>query len=671
MTLSDVLSFIPVGIPLTLDAACPESVSYAPEYDFYVEPQVFGTKPDTPCKAILFSAPGATGKSALARYISRERNALLWDLSKDKIANHSLVGMLSKAVGMENISQFAKRLQSGKAVLIIDALDEAEMLSGWEAVDTLLDELNDLVKEPISPTIILCSRAQAAHRVAHYCDEINFPIFRVEVGHFDVGHAKDFVLKKIAKDAVVTPAVSNFVDAYFTSVPAMEDREAFIGYAPVLEALARLYDPKANTAHLIQKAATSENSTALLDTVMQDILTREQGKVVQAFRRRCAERFSEFSDWDSVFPPDEQLIRLAYYLVFGELGGACTTPMPSELAAEYESCVETFFPSHPFLAEGATINFAGPAFRDYTLARLMLMDGYDSFASELLSVGNTLSPMFFDFYALYAEHSIPTADHFRHLYLSFKSKETLDTLSQIVVSQEGTRLSCTFMHQRADHTPQVTSLTLRSTSALSVPSLTNVELDVDCDVVLGVKNEDVVLQAAVISCRRLIINAPSLWIGENCQIVCDKPIDANRFPNVRLHLPDTGDPSIKLSIPDLGRWYFLKPFMVVGDTAAPCDLLQFESAVRRILHPFRKHGKDAPGKHREYIENVAVGGSELKRSVYKFFLDYGAIYSDSKDLSQLKLDAEKLETLGLNWGYMTQGFAESMTTAYNVYCKSN
>ena len=58
----------------------------------------------------------------------RTKHALLWDLAKERIANHSLSGMLVEALGIKSFSQFTEGLVNGKAVLIIDALDEADMI---------------------------------------------------------------------------------------------------------------------------------------------------------------------------------------------------------------------------------------------------------------------------------------------------------------------------------------------------------------------------------------------------------------------------------------------------------------------------------------------------------------------------------------------------------------
>ena len=56
-----------------------------------------------------------------------------------------------EALGIKSFSQFTEGLVNGKAVLIIDALDEADMISGRVAVETLLSDIKNIVKDAQSP----------------------------------------------------------------------------------------------------------------------------------------------------------------------------------------------------------------------------------------------------------------------------------------------------------------------------------------------------------------------------------------------------------------------------------------------------------------------------------------------------------------------------------------
>lgn len=677
VTLKDVLDSIPNGDSLSLATSHPASVSYMPDVDFYIEPQVSCLACPGNSRVILLSAPGATGKSTLARHLARERNALLWDLSKEKIANHSLSGMIVKALGAKAFSSFTCGLNTSKAVLIIDALDEAEMISGSAAVETLLQDISELITDSSSPTVVLCARTETAHKVAYYCEEVcHLPIAQYEIGHFDEAHAKEFVLTKLKLRTSVTPAIQNFVDASFGSVRKCLGDEAacrsFLGYAPVLEALAAAYDPEINTLHQIRQVESTANSTALFDAVMRSILEREQSKVTNAFKQKCADRYPRFHDWEKVYTPEEQLMCIAYFLIFDEIASDCCVSMSPELAAEYSECVESFLWNHPFLRTG---NFAGPAFRDYTLARLMLMSESDMFVDSYLSdpryAGCKPAQLFFEFYAFYA-NKVADASHFSLLYSSFKAKETLDTISSVSVTQEGESLYCTFSQGRGQKDPTVTEIVLCvGARPLCVSQLTNAVIDINGDLVLGVHGEDVSISSSTVNCRKLVVRTATVYISGSQSaetfIGCTASMDTHLFPHVQFNRREEETAYVKLDIPEVGKWYFLRDCAYKHQSDAPITVERFENIVRSLLHPFRKHGKDAPGKHREYVENVVVGNSKPKQSVYQFFLDIGALYRDAKDMSQLKLDNEKLEMLGLNWGYMSHGFPHTMSRAYQEY----
>ena len=112
------------GASFSLADKPPCAVTIEPTPKFYIMPVVEDLVQEKDPKIIIFSAPGATGKSALARYISNAKHALLWDLSKEKIASHSFSGMLLESLGSKEISRFMEGLTTGQATLVVDALDE-------------------------------------------------------------------------------------------------------------------------------------------------------------------------------------------------------------------------------------------------------------------------------------------------------------------------------------------------------------------------------------------------------------------------------------------------------------------------------------------------------------------------------------------------------------------
>ena len=114
----------------------------------YVEPNFYecATNNSFHPRFLLFSAPGATGKTALAKYICYTKNGIYWDLPDNKVAEYSFNGAISKAVGYSNMSHFIESLIRGDNFFVIDAFDEAEAGSGRTGIEFFLRDLNDVTQ---------------------------------------------------------------------------------------------------------------------------------------------------------------------------------------------------------------------------------------------------------------------------------------------------------------------------------------------------------------------------------------------------------------------------------------------------------------------------------------------------------------------------------------------
>lgn len=97
------------------------------------------------------------------------------------------------------------------------------------------------------------------------------------------------------------------------------------------------------------------------------------------------------------------------------------------------------------------------------------------------------------------------------------------------------------------------------------------------------------------------------------------------------------------------------------------DVTKFANALRSIVKPFRKHKKDAAGKYKDYIINIVVGNSTLKRSVLDFLISKSVIYQDNKDPRQYKLNSQALEMLGIYWGLLSQNVEKEMLPVFEAY----
>lgn len=702
MNLDFVLDTMGRGGEYSLMPNHPKEVSVKTEEEFYIKPTLGDVVIKKNSKIILFSAPGATGKSALARYISRKKHALLWDLSMDRIANHSYSGMLVETLGTKDFSRFTQGLTSGEATLVIDALDEAEMISGRAAIETLLLDLRAAALESVCPNIVLCARTETAHFIRNFYSQESskLDISQYEISFFAETDAVNFVISKIkenrakaADSRAITAATVDCIKILFDEIGRLLDRNteefrSFVGYAPVLEALAVFCNEENNTIQLVQKIQKANCSAEIFQRIMEYILVREQKKVINGFRERCIEEYPDFDDWDCVYSQQEQLIRLINYVLFDEIDlDVYSNPqLPRELLREYHECVGTFLKDHPFIHmfEKNTVpnaDFTGPAFRDYVLARLMTdkqigedCDDYAQcyFCDHCQNV-RFPSQLYFDLYEFNAGNFI-RLPHFKYLYDAFKSKERTKFASSVSVEQVDNEIFCTFRQDSATRVRGVheTEFCAQDISEpLQLIQISNGYIDVDSDIILGSPKEDVIISNSSIKCRRLIIQSSSVMLiaETNCEtlLACSEGIDASGCPNAKFEIRVDRDDLLKISSPDINDWYKLRRYQYDLEDETQLDVTKFGNAVWAILKHFRKHRKDAPGKHKEYIDNIIVGGSQLKKDILAFFISKGIIYQDSKDPRQYKLNNSALETLGVNWGMLSPNSSGNMNSVLDAY----
>lgn len=678
------------------------AVSFETKDEFYIVPTLTDKKLDKNPKLILFSAPGATGKSALARYISRKKNALLWDLSQYPIASHSFSGMLVEALGPQDFSNFTTGLLNGDSVLVLDALDEAEMISGRTAIETLLEDLRDRISTSSCPNVILCARTETAHFIRNFYnqDKHKLEISQYEISFFEDTAAIDFVKKKISENRTkngdkrqVTTATEACIKSLFDEIKRLLDHDdeairSFIGYAPVLEALAVYCDEENNTMQLLQKIQKASCSAEIFQKIMEHILVREKGKVVNGFKERCSREYPEFDGWNCVYSEEEQLIRIINYILFEEIyfDAFSNDTLPRELASGYRECVISFLKDHPFLhmfsrGNEPRIDFTGPAFRDYVLARLMTelrtCDDCDDYAQNYFGEHSEHarfpSQLYFDLYEYYSNHSM-CMSHFKFLYDAFKAKERAQFMSSVTIEQADEETVVVFRQEAAtkkQHMHEVILNVIDQDSPLEVVQLNNCYIDVDTEVVLGAAKKDVIISNSTIKCKKLHIHSESIMLSadsaEGILLSTKEGIDASKCSSAKFDIRVENGASIHISSPDINSWYKLKKYAYELDDETDIDVTKFEHAVRAILKYFRKDRKDAPGKHHEYIDFVVVGNSPLKRDILEFLISKGIIFQDSKDMKQYKLNSQVLESFGVNWGMLSTNHSGSMKELFDAY----
>lgn len=411
---SDLLKILPraAAQPELRDTASGFSYVTTPD-DVFVMPslQHVADNSSTP-SIILVEARAAVGKSMLARQLAWQTAAPLWDLAQVYVGSGTLWGSLARAFGPQQLNSIIGLTLTGEFLVIIDALDEAEMHAGGAAFDAFLVELRDMFATPRqSPAVVILGRAETIEYVDLFLAG-QVPSRRYRIMDFEREQALKFIDNRLdfgsmpssaftrgaqrvhesvytrARDRLFDFLADRLLPAHGAGVAANVSgsvemvagaREwsgrarSFLGYAPVLEAIAEyLAGYSADYRALITDLNTMERDPynsgnaqwQMLRTIVHQLLKREQRKVVDQLRKVIPD--SDKIDWTRVYTPEEQCAH-----ILGRLAGSQellegSPDIPDEAKVQYRDLLRNALPNHPFL--GSFFGYANVVFRDYVHA---------------------------------------------------------------------------------------------------------------------------------------------------------------------------------------------------------------------------------------------------------------------------------------------------------------
>lgn len=335
----------------------------------FVEPtlRVLQGDPST-ARVIVVSAPGAVGKSTLARAISVGSNAVLVDLAKtEPLGGNFFVGGVANAFGPRALVD----LYEGRIALVVDALDEAQLKAGDEGFSAGLLDLTKIIGQPEALPATILGRAAAAEEAWLILDDAGVGCCLLAIEFFDEQQATEFLQRRLPVLAGAREATRkaferhgpNFIELAVTvrdrlaSTSGGQDRR-FSGYAPVLDAICSyaLEEDDLNPSSRLSELAF-EGPIGLVERIAGDILQREQQKLTKQI-----EDAPPGFDLRALYSPTEQLARLAAVL-FHDTVPAGPHIADAVFRQSYERKVSEFGPQHPFLsAKGGPSSAAFAAF---------------------------------------------------------------------------------------------------------------------------------------------------------------------------------------------------------------------------------------------------------------------------------------------------------------------
>ena len=653
-----------------------EYLQYIDKAPFFISPDINLIKEssaDSKAKVLIVSAPGAVGKTTFAKYLSYAIGAMYWDLSKLTIGTGTFQGSILAAIGLTNLSAFMRDLAESKAIIAFDAFDEAEMISGRRMLGEFVFDIASSVKESDTPCAVLFARTTTAQFLASFCETNNISFDHYEIGYFSRSAAEEFVKQSCERDIPIP-----VIDGYFSVLEKYSFCDkSFTGYAPTLQVIAKHIASESNTMHVINGLANKSTISELICKIMHDLLEREQGIVVNALKSRCADKYPEFTDWNAIYTPEEQVARILSLLIFEQVEYTDWTiaGLPAGMVDDYADLLLRQVNQHPFLFEAKDeYIFAGPAFKDFTLAYSLLHTSIVDTANLYFEEGNVNnylpSTVFFDCYIFMANHDANLAS-IDLLYKSFCAHNHAGELGTLSIYEE--------VRNEETDTPErnyvvsfgvnnVTKETLiiptQDNDVIHFESVFNVTIDAPHLVVeLGTTTAEARVSNSTIVCKQIIWKSRKATIevalNHESLIVTEEKMQGKTLFDCIVN------GTLKVSTSNISNYYKLLPYSFDYTSEKSIeDLAGFAHRVRCILLYFRTHGKDTLGKTADFVRNIIVGSSKPKQRVLDFLMAAGIAYEEEH---LLKINMELLGEAGINFSIVMSAEITAYKKLFNDF----
>lgn len=662
--------------------------------DFFYPSHFRQTHCDNASKVILFSAPGAVGKTALAKHIAFNYGALYWNVALKPIGGTAFAGEITHAVGVGHGAQqdeLYKKLKCGESLFVLDSFDEAALISRRDGIRDFLSEMAGILSDATAPPIIMTARTEMAQFICDVCKEVGLGIVCYEIDYFEETEAADFIIQYLNfKKMSVNPEQARNIEAYITAIRNRlgdeNDPRSFIGYAQVLSILARQIENEYKINSRLDNVSSlveGDGSDHLIYDIIQKLIEREQNKLAQfkaSIREKYIHQHKECAV-DSLYSKKEQLTRLQFWVSTNSIkidDYAQSSELLPEDQAAYLELLRDWLPEHVFLHNEKVM----PIFCDYLLAESLLDSELETFAGEYETKLPTR--VFMDCYLSLNDHCVKS-EHIYYLDLAFSSQAGTGSKAYCDIGSmdddddmpdEDLTLSLMLISGAARNEVGITAKIIREpNSPICLCRAENMSVNVGGKVILTPSFlKDVTIRESSIECEELDLNAPEVifesYGNETNHVIVHRNI--SRHPGGRIIIK--GTKRLKVELPSDGmdqykkQFYEFTPYLhsitLDSDNLNCCDdIEQFVHALKKVLEQFRVDNYDGdPAKYKEKIDARCHTG--CKARVLEFLKTVGLIYEDGM---MYKASLEKMGEMQISRVAYNHFDFQQLQYSYDLY----
>jgi hypothetical protein len=680
----------------------------APTASFYVVPELERpyieptfTKQDFAeggTRFLLITAVGASGKSALASKLSADTGMPLLDLgTHPPVADNALTGLLTTSFPIEQLSNILTSLKSGAYGLIIDGIDEGRSKVNEPAFNAFLDDLIKLSAGSPKTSFVLLGRTQALLDCWVYLNEKGIGVGIVSIDPFSKEQAVRYINtfadppasgQRAHYDATRDSILSKLASA-FSGEGQAPDYLSFIGYPPVLDAIATLLREERNYFKLsdsLKNEGTSEIESNLLFKIGSYILARERNEKVLP---------NVVEGLLGVFPgPEQAKIKLTAY-DFEEQAArliAHTLRIPYEmevipqpgLNTQYEEAVVSFVSEHPFLVGGGR-EFRNAIFEAICLSILIASGERNHAALVKEYAGGRRSNLYLVQMLNQVAAGCSVDQSIIHVligaaleYRSIKSKAEITIEPSVALDQEADFFApednvdldilMEVMSSESDEPEKKFNFRFHIRGGDSVflgPRLSACFIEMPCEVMLSGSDEIELTAPIEISARKISLQAPRLIVRAQPRSIEREVIfHASEIASSLTSLPVESGVEFTVTVASNADLHFplVKHVRKLELLSTTGGVKEKHLKLRKILTHFRSHSRGAMAKLRAKVENERVAGNDVGRPVLARLVADGILIPSGKFyfLEPAKVD----QFLGVSWVRLREGVVNGKLVEY-------